>query len=63
MKSPKKTTPAEAPKRPEVGTPVTLRVRPEQLIRLDAYAESKGIARASAIQITIAELLERNAKL
>jgi hypothetical protein len=43
----------------DVGIPVAVRVRPEHLVRLDEYAAAKGIARASAIQIAIAEMLER----
>lgn len=44
----------------DIGTTVSVRVRREHLARLDAYAASKGIARNAAIQIAIAELMERN---
>jgi hypothetical protein len=54
-------TPAKRGPKPGgyVGIPVAVRIRPEHLARLDEYAAGKGIARASAIQIAIAELLER----
>jgi hypothetical protein len=44
------------------GKPIPVRLKADHLARLDAFAESKGIPRTSAIQLAIAELLERNPK-
>jgi ribosomal protein S12 methylthiotransferase accessory factor YcaO len=61
-----KATPAKSALKPgrkstgEVGVPIAVRVKPEHLNRLDAFAERKGISRGAAIQIAIAEMLERN---
>ena len=64
MMAQKKTANAKPGRKPvaDTGTTVSLRVKSDHLARLDEYAASKGIARASAIQIAIAEMLERNAK-
>jgi len=43
----------------ENGTPVSVRVSPEHLERLSKYARAKGIPKTAAIQIAIAELLDR----
>jgi predicted transcriptional regulator len=42
--------------------PVTLRVRRDHLEELDKIAHSKGIIRSAAIQIAIAEFIERKGK-
>jgi len=41
---------------------VSLRVRKDHLIELDKIADSKGIIRSAAIQIAIAEFIERRGK-
>lgn len=58
---PKSATAAKKGRKPatDTGTTVSLRVKKDHLQKLDEYAAAKGIARASAIQIAIAELLER----
>lgn len=61
MKSHKVTSAADASSTKTDNGPVSVRVRPNHLAKLDAYAASKGISRAAAIQIAIAELIERNA--
>ena len=59
----KKTSNVKPGRKPvaDAGTTVSLRVKRDHLEKLDEFAAKKGIARASAIQIAIAELLERNA--
>jgi predicted transcriptional regulator len=41
---------------------VTLRVRREHLREMDKIAKRKGIVRSAAIQIAIAEFIERDGK-
>ena len=41
---------------------VTLRVRSDHIKALDAIAATKGIIRSAAIQIAIAEFIERKGK-
>lgn len=41
---------------------VTLRVRADHIVSLDAIAAKKGIIRSAAIQIAIAEFIERKGK-
>jgi predicted transcriptional regulator len=44
----------------ETGMPVSVRVSPDHLERLEQFARAKGIPKTAAIQIAIAELLDRH---
>jgi len=57
----KKPVPAAKPTSGETQS-VSLRVRKDHLVELDKIAAGKGIIRSSAIQIAIAEFIERKGK-
>jgi predicted transcriptional regulator len=63
MKSTSKNAATKSPKAPTlISMPVALRVKAAHIEALDKIASNMGIIRSAAIQIAIAEFIERRGK-